>query len=65
LPAGFNSTALTALEPMSRPTTDRLLLKKEKFFTVGPLPIGNPGTTRARGFDDENRRRLTTAITLL
>src|SRR5688572_2717068 len=34
LPAAFNSTALTALEPMSSPTTDRLFLNKEKFFIV-------------------------------
>src|SRR5262245_28501571 len=27
-PAGFSSTALTALEPISRPTTDRLLLNR-------------------------------------
>jgi hypothetical protein len=51
LPAAFNSTALTALEPMSRPTTDFDLLKPNTdvflgagFSSARPMPRLDRGT---------------------
>src|SRR5688572_6650067 len=41
-PTAFSSTALTALEPMSSPTTDRLFLNKEKFITLARLGGARP-----------------------
>ena len=52
LPAALSSTALTALDPMSSPTTDRLLLNNEKFFTVDALPLGKAGASSAHGSAD-------------
>ena len=42
---------------MSSPTTDRLLLNKEKVPHLARLREGKAGATGARGFNYENRRR--------